>query len=306
MKRNIIVTVFVAFIPFTILSAEPSAFGAGNLDNPSPYGLTSSEKILLENKQKLHTVVVKTNNQDNEVDSLRERIDGLQSVIESLSRKAQENKVELKNLESLNSQKSEQSNEYEKRLSSLGQSNFESIEKIKTALNDLSALIDKINSSYIAKDDFNSLVDDVNKFKSLVVKELKIKVSSKDSPFSKMSNSEVAKQAELHFNKKYYTNAIKEYNYLIKNKYNVPFSYYMLGEMNYRRKNYANAISFFKQSVSLSKKASYMETLMLHTAISMEKTGDTKNATAFYKAVIAKYPNAKEAKEAKKYLSAMK
>jgi TolA-binding protein len=50
------------------------------------------------------------------------------------------------------------------------------------------------------------------------------------------------------------------------------------------------------------KKASYMPTLMLHTAVAMKKTGDTKNANMFFNALIQKYPNSKEAKSAKKYL----
>jgi TolA-binding protein len=72
--------------------------------------------------------------------------------------------------------------------------------------------------------------------------------------------------------------------------------------MNYRRKNYANAISYYKKSSSLYSKASYMPTLMLHTAVSMSKTGDKQHANAFFKAVVAKYPNSVEAKEANIYL----
>jgi hypothetical protein len=37
-------------------AAEPSAFGAGNLDSPAPYGLTPSEKHILKNKEMLDTV----------------------------------------------------------------------------------------------------------------------------------------------------------------------------------------------------------------------------------------------------------
>jgi TolA-binding protein len=44
---------------------------------------------------------------------------------------------------------------------------------------------------------------------------------------------------------------------------------------------------------------------MLHTAISMEKTGDVKNAKSFYDAIIAKYPNTKYADNAKKNLTSM-
>jgi hypothetical protein len=95
--RLIVVPLFIATtVPLALFCAEPSAFGAGNLDNPEPYGLTSSEKVILQTKEKLHSVVVKSNNQANEVDSLRERLDGLQGIIENLGRKSHNNQVNLK------------------------------------------------------------------------------------------------------------------------------------------------------------------------------------------------------------------
>jgi TolA-binding protein len=77
----------------------------------------------------------------------------------------------------------------------------------------------------------------------------------------------------------------------------------MIGEMKYRRKNYAEALTYFKKSSQLYSKASYMPTLLLHSAIAMDKTGDKAHARKFYNAVIAKYPNSKEAKEAKRLLA---
>jgi len=59
MNRSFIVTLLVAVLPYSLFSAEESAFGAGDLENPTPYGLTSSEKVILKNKESLHKVVVK-------------------------------------------------------------------------------------------------------------------------------------------------------------------------------------------------------------------------------------------------------
>jgi TolA-binding protein len=303
MKNSIFVAIFATFVPFTILSAEPSAFGAGNLDSPHPYGLTSTEKVLLENKTNLQKVVVKSNHQDNKVDSIRERIDGLQTIIEGLSRKTHENDVALKELNKLNATKAAEATEYEQRLSLVGQTNSQSIIKINSVIVELSALIDSINSAYITKDEFNDLVNNVNDFKVLVSKELKMKSSSSENALDKMKKNEIASDAKNLFDKKFYTKSIKYYNYLIEHRYKPAFAHYMIGEMNYRRNNYANAISYFKKSVSLYSKASYMPLLMLHTAISMEKTGDKTNAISFYKAVVAKYPDSQSSKEAKKYLS---
>ena len=307
MNKLTLTASLAVIVPILLQSAEPSAFGAGNLNNPEPYGLTSNEKVILQNKKNLRKVEVKSNNQANEVDSLRERLDGLQSIIESLSRKSHNNKINLQKLDNKNMQELESSDEYEKRLSDVSQTNSENIVKINSVITELSLLVDTINSQYITKDEFNALVKDVNKFKSLMAKELKgsSRKKSSASKLENMSKGDIATQAKKFFDKKYYTDAIKYYNYLIEKNYKPANAHYMIGEMNYRRKNYSNAISYFKKSVSLYAKAKYMPELMLHTAISMDKTGDKKNAKAFYKGIINKYPETKESNEARKYLNLM-
>jgi len=305
MKRSVLVVLVTTAVPFLLIGAEPSAFGAGDLSNSEPYGLTSNEKIILQNKDKLKQVTVKSNNQANEVDSLRERIDGLQSIIESLNRKAHNNKINLGKLNEENSIKSQNSDEYEKRLSEVIQENTENIDKLKTVMDEVSSLVDSINKDYVTKAEFNSLVNDVNDFKALMVKELKSSPTATKATASKLSkkpNDQIATEAKAFFKKKYYTNAIENYEYLIKQNYKPAFAHYMIGEMNYKRKNFANAISYFKKSSSLYSKASYMPNLMLHTAISMHKSNDKANARKFFQAVVAKYPNSSEAKEAAKYL----
>jgi len=300
MKQNVLVAFFATLIPVVLLSSEPSAFGAGNLNNPEPYGLTSNEKVILQNKSKLNKIAIKSSNQENQVDSLRERLDGLQSIIESLSRKSHNNEINLKKL-SDNSMKSlEGSDEYQKRLSEVTQANTDSIEKIKVLLTQLSQLVDIINNKYVTKNDYNILVNEINSFKSLVLKEIKSKSSS--SSLTKMSNANVAKKAKYYFNKRYFTKSINYYTYLISKRYKPAYAYFMIGEMKYKRKNYAEAISYYKKSVSLYKKASYMPRLMLHTAISMDKTGDKKHAKEFYNAIIIKYYKSAEAKVAKRSL----
>ncbi|QSZ42250.1 tetratricopeptide repeat protein [Sulfurimonas aquatica] len=303
MKISKLVFLLSAVYPILLISAEPSAFGAGNLDSPNPYGLTSNEKVILDTKKKLNKVSVKSNNQANELDSLRERIDGLQSIIESLSRKAHNNKINIQKQNEKNLANRESVDLYEKRLSEVVQSNTTSIEQQKIVITEMSLLLDTINTHYVSKDEFNTLVTNVNEFKELIVKELKSNTkSSSKSKLDSMSSSDVYKEAQAYYKKRYYTNAIENYEHLIKKNYKPAFSHYMIGEMNYKRKNYANAISYFKKSSSLYSKASYMPKLMLHTAISMRKTGDKDNAKNFFKAIVAKYPNSIEAKEANEYL----
>ena len=305
MIHSKIVFLLSCVLPISLFSAEPSAFGAGDLTSSNPYGLTSKEKVILDTKKKLHKVAVKSNNQANELDSLRERIDGLQSIIESLSRKAHNNRINLKRFSETSLESSKNSNDYEKRLSDIIEKNSESIAQQKIVMSEMSSLVDSINAQYVSKSEFNSLVNDVNAFKMLVAKELKHKSkqnSSSKSKFSSMSSAEVYKKANAFYKKKYYTNAIENFEYLIKKNYKPAYAHYMIGEMNYKRKNYSDAISYFKKSSSLYSKASYMPKLMLHTAISMKKSGDTNHANTFFKAVIGNYPDSAEAKEAKKYI----
>jgi TolA-binding protein len=301
MNKVILATLSVAISSLYLSAAEPSAFGAGNLDNPSPYGLTSSEKAVLQNKNKLKKVLMRTTNQANEVDSLRERIDGLQSVVESLSRKAQANKISLAEMKNSKDEMAKDKDEYEKRLSEI-------VEENSNAIKELQKVVYTINESYVTKDEFNSLVKSVNDFKALVAKELKSKSTKTNSgsSLSKMDKALILKKAKEYYGKKYYTKAIEYYSYLARNNYKPAYSYFMLGEMNFKRKKYGDAISFYKKSAALYSKASYMPKLMLNTAISMDRTKDKKNAKAFYNAIISKYPTSAEASSAKKYLKSIK
>jgi len=285
-----------------LFSAEPSAFGAGDLSSSNPYGLTSNEKVILDTKKKLQKVSIKSNYQDNKLESLRERIDGLQSIVESLSRKAHNNKILLKEQSEKNRLDLQSKTEYELRLSETIQENRKLIEEQKLVIAEMTQLLDTINAQYVSKEEFNTLVKSVNDFKELVAKELKSRAKKQSKSKSSMSSAEVYKKAKADYKRKYYTKAIEGFEYLIKKNYKPAYSHYMIGEMNYKRKNYANAISYFKKSAALYSKASYMPNLMLHTAISMDKTGDKTHAKAFFEAIIAKYPSSAEAAKAKEYL----
>jgi len=301
MNYNTIVTLFmVAVVPTLLSASEPSAFGAGDLSNPEPYGLTSSEKVILETKDKLKKVAQKSNSQASQLDSLRERIDGLQSIVESIGRKTHKNKVTLQKLKEEEKNIFSNSNEYQERLSKSVQENSQKIEELKKNLLEVSKLLDRINARYVTKHEYNSLVVSVNNFKDLIAKELHIKIKSSNN--SKLSSPKLYNLAKKNYDRRYYTKAIQNYEELIRRNYKPAYSHYMIGEMYYKRKNYAKAISYFKKSAALYSKASYMPKLMLHSAIAMQKSGDRSHARSFYKAIIVKYPNSIEAKEARKRL----
>jgi TolA-binding protein len=305
MKDRLLVLSLTSFLFTLVLNAdEPSAFGAGDLNNPSPYGLTKEEQLLLQNNQKLKKVTVKSNNQSNELESLRDRIDGFQTIIENLSRKSHKNKLDLNKLSKFNEDEQNSSKEFETRLLDISSQNQKEIEKLKLIINELSVLVDDINKNYVTKKEFNTLVNSVNSFKDLVSKELKVtsKKTTNSDEFKSKSNAQIAKDAKKNYDKKYYTKAIKMYTHLIENNYKPARAHYMIGEMKYYRKNYSDAIAYFKKSAKLYSKASYMPTLMYHTAFAMKYTGDKKNAKTFFKALIKKYPNSKYVSEAKKQI----
>lgn len=299
MKSSKIIALAAIILPYYLSGAEPSAFGAGDLNNPNPYGLTSTEATLLETKKNLQKVVVKSNNQANEVDSLRERIDGLQTIIEGISSSAHETKLKIKSLEEDKSTQRNSKSEYDKRVT-------ESIEKMTLQIAEISKLVDSISQSYVTKDEFNLLVEDVNKFKNLSVKEVGSGSKSKKSKDSDLPNTEIEKKAKAFYDKKTYDESMELYKVLIAKNYKPALSHYMVGEIEYYKKNYAEAMAYFKKSATLHSEASYMPVLMLHTATSMEKTGDEKNAKIFYDAIVTQYPETEHAKTAKKKLSLIK
>ncbi|OHE15929.1 MAG: hypothetical protein A2540_11515 [Sulfurimonas sp. RIFOXYD2_FULL_37_8] len=307
MNSSKIIALLAVILPHYLTAAEPSAFGAGDLNNPNPYGLTSTEATILETKKNLNKVVVKSNNQANEVDSLRERVDGLQTIIESINTSTHNNKLKIKSLEDENSRKSE----YDKRIIESIQVNTKDIEKINLQIIEISKLLDAINLSYVKKDEFNSLVNDMNKLKSLMLKDSSSKDSTNKSKAikskdSELPNADIEKKAKALYDKKSYAESAELYKELAEKNYKPALSNYMIGEIEYYRKNYADAIAYFKKSATLHSKAGYMPVLMLHTAASMEKTGDVKNAKVFYDAVVTQYPESEHAKSAKSKLNSIK
>jgi TolA-binding protein len=301
MKIPVPLLLLSALIGTSLAAAEPSAFGAGDLSKDNPYGLTESEKHILKNKNELKEIEKKTYVQGSKVETLLERLDGLQTIVEGLSEKSHAQQLESTTL------KNDEKDRYDKLLSRVD-ANEKNILEFKTLLSELSKVIDNINSKYISKNEFNTLVKEINALKDNISKELKSGDASKtfSSEFSGLSNAEIENEARDFYDKKYYTKAIERYEYLLEKNYKPARDNYMLGEIYYYRKKYDQAISYFKESATLYENASYMPILMLHTAAAMQNIGDIKNAKAFYEAIISKYPDDSVSKDAKKRIEKLK
>ncbi len=277
-----------------LLASEPSVFGAGNLNTPDPYGLTSEEKLILENKKEIQAVAQKNNIQSAKVETVSERLDGLQAIIEGLGQSVNEHNIALQKMsESTAGNDKLSSAVNELRLQSTA--NSENITQIKTLLEELSHVVDSVNASYVTKEEF-----------SLLMKQLKITLPSKTESSGKMDAQAIEKKAKELFDQQKYADAQSYYEILIQKKYKAHEAHFWIGETYFQRKEYKQAISFYKESASLNDKASYMPTLLLHTGQAMEKNGDLTSAKAFYKATVSKYSGSGAANEAQERLSKLK
>ena len=287
-------------------------FGAGDLESSTPYGLTNAEKVIVKNKKIVAKNEKKIKKADTLIQDLNERIDGLESLFDGEGSKL--NKV------SLNLKK--QTNEFStfKENTSLGfnktadyfktndtnlvnlnnellglkeqvDKNTQNIQTLKESFDKIVLLVNEINSNYVTKKEFNKLISILDKREAKKTK----KVSTK-----KKSNKQLMKEVRVLFQKDHFTKAIPILENLIKVKHRPAECNYYLGEINYYRKNYKDALHYFKTSMTLYDKAKYLPKLLLHSAISFDKLGDEENAQNFYNTIVDIYPDSKEAKEASK------
>ncbi|QKF82690.1 tetratricopeptide repeat protein [Halarcobacter ebronensis] len=304
----------------TLIKAEEiSAFGAGDLDSKNPYGLSSAEKNILNNKKTLGNIDSKVKDVKLTIESLSERIDGLESIYEGDSQKlnkaiikineiiknveenstlTQKNSGDIENLKTVSTQMLSMQEEFSKSLNSL-----------KAAVSKVTDTVNSINKSYISEKEFKSNMDQFitrAEFEALK-NSLGIKTNSKSTEkdnsnkiLSGKDNAAILDEAIELFKKDYFTKAIPMFEHLVAQNYKPATSNFYLGEIWYYRDKYEDAISYFKTSAMLYDKASYMPKLLLHSAISFEKINDLTNAANFYSSLINIYPNSEEAKIAVK------
>jgi TolA-binding protein len=82
----------------SILSAEVSVFGAGDLDSPSPYGLTQSERKILENRESIEDVSKETGKLERRVEELQNGIETLQELVQTIGQQNNEHRIKIANL----------------------------------------------------------------------------------------------------------------------------------------------------------------------------------------------------------------
>jgi len=280
----------------SLLAAEPSAYGAGDLDSKNPYGLTSSEKNILKNKEKVKNLAQGVGSVKMQLSHLNESYEGLRSVTEAFGSKISKIDQKIRLLQEDNQKSHEEFQNLQQEVADLKNYVNESRtlqdtnqEKIKVVLGELGSLIDSINNDYVSKDSFAKLEAKVS---DLIA-------SKKSTQLSSKSGAILLKEGMQFFKKKNYQSAKTRFTQLAQRNYKPARSNFYLGEISYFQKSYKIAIAHYKKSISLYDKAKYTPTLLYHTGISFSKLKENSQAKQFFNALKQGYPNSKEAKSLK-------
>ncbi len=171
-------------------------------------------------------------------------------------------------------------------------------------LQKLAAMIDEINANYVSKEELQeALGNKKSSAKTTTRKKSTVSASKNETDsLEDKSNATLYSEGVRYFVKKRYDEAQKRFMITDTKRYKPAASNYYLGEIAYYTKKYEDAIFYFKKSAGLYDQASYIDTLLLHTAVSLEKSGDKGQAKAFYENIIANYKGKKSAKIARERL----
>lgn len=126
--------------------------------------------------------------------------------------------------------------------------------------------------------------------------------SAKQYNFSS-NNTDNLKEAKNLIKQKRLDDAKEYFEYLIDQNFAVAESSYYLGEIYYVRKEYNDALPYYKTSASLDSKASYMPILLWHTAWSFKYLNDQENYKKFLQTLVALFPQSEQGRKAKDILN---
>ncbi len=311
--------ILIILFSLTLFAKEISVFGAGNINSSSPYGLTATEKAILNNSKKIKTLNSKLSQLGVTYDDLSQKIDGIESVYESDSKAL--NRIRLNNkkfekaikqnsinisqnakLEQLIKNNTIKLAELEEKLTRFIELQEQNNKIVEQTSKDTIALVNIINSSYVSRKQFDELVNFINKQNKIKQKKSS-KKHKKGTNVKKRTNKEQLVYAISLYNKQYITKSKPLFLDLIAKKYRPATSNFYVAEICYRKKQYKDAIAHYKASMMLYDQAKYIPTLLLHSAISFEKLKDKDNAINFYSTLIDAYPDTKEAKQASENLA---
>jgi len=257
-----------SFLTPLFLFAEYSEYGYNNEYNSGSNGpvrtSVPAKEVIIQNRKTITRL-------KRQIAEQRERIDGLTSLIEGLNASMAEMKSQPASSTIV-----------------AGDDNI-------ALLKELGVMIDKINKNYVSKEELQkALKGNYNPSSKSTEDE-----SVKSDVIEGKSTSKLYSEGVRLFVKKRYTEAKRRFTVTDTKGYKPAASNYYLGEIAYYTKKYEDAIFYFKKSAGLYDQASYIDVLLLHTAISLDKTGDKSQAKIFYKNIIDNYKGRNSAKIAK-------
>ena len=256
---------FLMLIPLLSLSmlrAEPSVYGGG-------YGGASPS---VQNKKMIFSL-------RQQVNRLQEEVEGLKSLVQSLSQQVNR----------LSQQRP--GNETAALSQRLG------------ALESRIARLEKRPASPAAKASGSSRKSGRKSTrKSVAPQSNSTTASTLDHRLQKAASSKLFIRGVRLINQKKYAEAKKRFDILNARKYKPAATNFYLGEIAYRTGKYDDAIRYYQKSAELNENATYMDRLLLHTGISLEKSGDKEQARSFFQAIVDGYPGTVSARIAKKHL----
>ena len=311
------------------VAEEVSVYGSGDSGGNGSYGLNSSEKHILKNQASINALTSKVGDINSLLDSIKNRLEGLESTYEGDSAKLNSTSRKVDELMQRVGASSDLGSNNGPVSSQGGDAQLaETVNGLKAALTKLTTLVNKMNSEYVSsneleknmqqfitREEFEALKKAVGIKTSQVSPTTKLDAntasidtqSSNEVSTKKLSTPEdklnLMKEAKSDFDSKKYEASTPKYEKLLEANYKPAEVNFYLAQNWYMRKKYDSAISYYKKSAMLNDKAAYMPTLLLHSAISFEKTKDKDNAKCFYSTLIDLYPNSNEAKTAKQNLS---
>lgn len=230
-------------------------------------------------------------NAQSDIVDAKQNIEGLQSVVGGLGEANQKLSIRIGDVES-----------------ALKDDISVQIEQIKKSQAEQSEKLDKLTEAVKAlgaamgaktKTEKTDKKRDSKQEEKKSSKEQTKSVAKENAPdITKMEPKAVLDLADKAYKDKKYSDAKKAFALLLDKNYKPAYANFMLGEIAYNSKQYADAIPYYRASVNLYDKGNYMPKLLYHTAISCDKIGDTANANKFYAALKQAYPDSAEAKAA--------
>jgi TolA-binding protein len=331
MKKTIFL--LLSLIIGTLLFAEePSAFEAGNLDSPNPYGLTQSEKKIVEQNKNIQSISRNLFDTNQTQSELRNELDGIKSLLGSINEKqlAFSDKLESDKNGSLKDTIS-RVDTLTKRLDENFKLQNDNYDKIMATLSEMAKMIDEMSQNYVSKEqlqlnlgkkykDFKNksiAKPNVTAEKNKTAKEPTEAQMDAEADLSEKNDTqahadikkqptddELFKQGEALYAKNQMTEAENIFKKLVEKKYKKPATlHFRLGEISYKNGEYKEALGHFQDSINADEKSSFIPLMLFHSAASLEKIGNKNDAKKVLETLIKTYPKNYLVPSAKKKLS---